>query len=192
VGSKLTTQKSALNTLLVVFIWRTRRDSNSRPLPSEGSGLWQARQVCNILLPKFAVCPGFRVATATDLCGNDLKQARNTQRGFAHSSAKTPPSSIGSSAQMVGRFPCDGEKNPPSAPSALSPEQGSYGRTDPGIECRNWDRRGGAWIVMSRAIENGYGPMAAGCSGQVVINDVNTFADLARAYSIRRALDIGL
>jgi hypothetical protein len=39
-----------------------------------------------------------------------------------------------------------------------------------GIECWNWGQRGGAWIVMSSAIENGHEPDGCELLIYVVIN----------------------
>ena len=43
-----------------------------------------ARKICNILLPKFVVCPGFRVATLLISTEPDLQQARTRRPGNAH------------------------------------------------------------------------------------------------------------
>jgi len=63
----------------------------------------------------------------------------------------------------------------------------------PEFECCNWDRRGGTWIVMSSAIENDHGPMAAGCwaksSTHLRGSCRGLFDPVSRSTSV---LDIGL
>jgi hypothetical protein len=64
------------------------------------------------------------------------------------------------------------------------PEQGSCSRTDPGIRV---PQLGPAGSRVDRPVECDRERLRAevGLLGQVVINDVNTFADLAGADSIR-------
>ena len=63
------------------------------------------------------------------------------------------------------------------------------------FECRNWDRRGGAWIVMSSAIENGHGTLLSRHHGKICecVEESTQLAGLLDPMSRSAcAIDIGL